>query len=722
MKTHLNRCRPPFIPPAFASLFSILTLSAAVLLTAGCQKEETPQPAVCKPGECGTYPDCFPCSDTLNVVADPVGDTTKTEDGFILNEGELEVTPAEGEPIVFEDAVNLKVTYDDEGELVSIEGRARIPSPHECLEFKDPVQFNMGYFTGSFINENFYLGFPLTESREYFVFRIEVGLEMSVCTNNDPSATKPLSLSAPGGGHLLYVLDSNDPFFYFEGQQDQLGALALGASVQKQIEYAPLQPVEQVSGFFGASVRKGSIGFPALKILEAKNVVFIQNAEFDAELFSDDPLGSISAGYQGGLNGELNLGLSAAGFISFEVPVGQGSAAITAEAGAGGVQARAFVNGLVDPDLSWWPAILPVKPDGRLRTRGFLQQDGVFDIGLEGAFGIDIPGDRKAAEGAVIADNDGIRLQGEVQAGDDTWGASAAFRDNETEMIAMPPDRLLDNKDRWITGVIDEQFAKIDSAQAELDRAIENYQLELSLRGLRSDLPPLVDRIIALIEDIRNDARSQANSAINQELNKENAKLCSWTSKSPSQAVGDAVQPYINALNRMKRAVQPELTDEQARRELEAALRNLIGRKSFSFSYTFKVKATKTWLPCSGVTSISISRKITVNRTVLNAEQVDLLQQAADNVKHIRPAEERYLDAQAVVNTLPSREKLEQLKRDIQNDVKSIPQIGGAGYVKDHNSGTFTFFLLLGEERRTVGEFNPFNADTLGGLILEELL
>jgi len=658
----------------------------------------------------------------LSVTTNPLGDTTRTDNGFILNEGDLEVTPADGASIRFEDAVNLRVTFDKDGNLTSIEGRARIPSPDDCLEFKDPVQFNMGYYTGAFVNENFYLGFPLTNSKEYFVFRIEAGLEMSICSNKDPSATKPLSIAAPIGGHVLYVMESNDPFFFFEGAHDLLGSTASGSSVQGNIEYLPLQPVEQVSGFSGRSVRKGSISFPVLKILEAKEVVFIQNAGFDAGLLSESPLENISASYQGGLNGALNLALSAAGFVTFEVPLGQGSAAITAEAGSSGVQARAFVNGLVDPDLSWWPSVLPVKPGGRLRTRGFLQQDGLFDIGLEGAFRIQVPGETKAAEGAVTANKDGISLSGEVLAKGETWSATASFREQETEMTAMPPSRLLENKDQWIMEQIDDQFAKIDSAQSELEEALEDYQFELSLRGLRKDLPPLVDRTIALIEDIRSDTQNKANSAINQELNKQDAQLCDWISDPPSKVTSNAVQPYINALNRMKRALQPELDDEQARRELESALRDLINRKVFNFSYTFKVKGTKTWLPCSGLTNISVNRKITVNRSVLNTEQVELLQKAADNIKHIRPVEERYLEAQIIVDALPSREDLKTLKRDIQSGVKTIPEIGGTGYIKNHEDDSFTFFLLLGGERRTVGEFNPFNADDLGSLILDSFL
>lgn len=720
MKTHLNRYR---LVTSIKSLnLIILVLLTLPLLLASCQKEETPQPEVCNRDECGAYPDCHPCVGTLHVTANPMGDTTGTENGFILEEGELEITPAEGSPIRFEESENLEVTFDTEGNLLSIEGRARIPSPNECLEFKDPVQFNLGYFKGAYINENFYLGFPLNETRPYFVFRIEAGLEMSICTNGDPSATKPLSIAAPGGGHLLYVMDSNDPFFYFEGKQDQLGSLALGASAQGQIEYAPVQPVEQISGFSGRSVRKGSVAFPALKILEAKDVIFIQNADFNADLVAEDPLKNISAGYQGGLNGALNLALSAAGFLTFEVPVGQGSAAITVEAGSGGFQARAFVNGLVDPDLSWWPSILPIKPDGQLRTRGFIQEGGQFDIGMEGAFGIQVPGETKAAEGNITADNNGIGMTGEVLSNGETWKAGAYFREDETEMIAMPPAHLLENKDQWIKEQIDAQFEKVDAARSELEEALENYQIELSLRGLRKDLPPALDRIADLIEDVRSDIRNQANSAVNAELDKRDAKLCSWESNTPSQAANNALQPYINALNRMEKAVQPELDDEEARKELEAALQALISRKNLNFSYTFKVKGTKSWLPCSSVSSFSFSKKITVNKSILNDSQLDLLEKAADNVQHIRPAEERYFDAQAIVDSLPSREALEELKQDIQSGVKTIPAIGGAGYVKNHSNGVFRFFLILGGERKTVGEFNPFSSSALGNFIIDDLL
>ncbi|MEO0896427.1 MAG: hypothetical protein AAFY71_08525 [Bacteroidota bacterium] len=697
----------------------------------GCDREpEVVGPEEqCAPNECGTYPNCEPCGPPDGVLGrdafTPNGSTIDMGDsGFLIEDGELTVETPAGCSFTFSEAENLQVSFDPMGNLEKIEGRASLPSPNECISFKDPVQFNLGYYTGQYVNEELDLGFSLQDDNGYFLFRLEVGLEMNVCTGGGNGSTKPIAIKAPVGGKLIYVMDCADPFVYLEAEQDLLGAFASGASVKGQIGYEALQPDSRIKSFEGKSVRKGSISFPYFDILEGEDVVIIKNAEFNADLLTGDPLGDLSAGFQAGINGKLNLSLSAGGFITFKVPIAEASAGIEAVAGLNGLQAKAFVNGLVDPDLSWWPNFLPIKPDGQMRAQGFMQQDGVFDIGLAGEIGIDVLNDTRKAEGSITATNDAFGMTGAVEAKGKIWQAEAIFRSNESELTASPPAILTNDQVAWINSSIDAQFDRIEEEQEALLQALENYQFELSLRGLRQNLPPLVDRITDLINDVKADIIRDANKGINDGLDAENAKLCEWESSTPTNRANATVQPYLNALNRLKAAVDESNDDATTRVELEAALRDLMNLRVLNFDYTFKIKATGNGLSCTSIFSpkFKISKRVTFSQTVINASQMDLLRRAADNVQFIQPASDLYLDQQLIVDALPTAAELNQLRQNIQNGITQIPAIGGAGYIKTRNTGEFQYFLLLDGNRVPVGAFDPFDEDAVGGSIVDWLL
>lgn len=113
----------------------------------------------------------------------------------------------------------------------------------------------------------------------------------------------------------------------------------------------------------------------------------IQGSSFNVELVEENPFPlNFTAGYGAGVNGEFELSLPVNNWITFGIPLGEASAAITAEAGTEGAKAQAFLNGLAKQDNSWWPEFIPVKPGGQICTSGYVQQEGQFDLELSGAF------------------------------------------------------------------------------------------------------------------------------------------------------------------------------------------------------------------------------------------------------------------------------------------------------------------------------------------------
>lgn len=661
-------------------------------------------------------------SDGQGVSRDNVtgsGEVVETTDGFTVK-GELEV--GEGEQAInFSDA-DLNVTFKPDGSLDNISGTARIPSPDPCMEIKDPLQFNLGYYTGRYINEEFYLGFPLDASKSYFVFRIAANLEMNVCTNDDPNATKPFVIKAPVGGEIVHVADYSDPFFYFSAKHDALGGFGVGASAKGKIKYEALQPINGViSSFEGNTVRKGTFSLPIFKVLEAEDVVFIQNVGFNGELLSSDPLGSrLGAEYQAGLNGSLKLALSVASFVTFEIPMGEASAAFSVQADThSGLQAQAFVNGLLAPDLSWWPKFLPLKPLGQLRTSGFVKESGDFDITMEGNIGIEVPNKIIQAAGKISARKDTFQMAGFVQQGSERWGAEALFLKDETHMTAIPPNDLLNGLDGFVSHKIDSGFQEILAARRRLDNALENLRVEVSLRGLRAKLPGIVNvaksEINKGVQAGKDRAKQEIKSALGTKY-----KLCTTSIYSTIYNYIDSkAAPYIQVLDRLKAAVELQ-DDAQTRIQLEKALRDLAALDVLSVDKSFTVKATLKHLPCA--VGSSRTQKVKFTRTVIDASQKALLLKAADNVKYIQPASDLVFEARQIKDHLPSEEELNQLKNDLLNGVKSIPSIGGAGYVKNHNSGKYRYFLIMDGNRKFIDKMNPFSFSDMGDGVLGDLL
>lgn len=713
-------CLPSFksLVPFFNHFRSLLSICVLVFLLSACDKgPKGSEDPICD-DPCAR-PDVCDCSITGPSNGKGVdresfttkGTVTETPSGFTVK-GELEVDQGETQ-LNFANA-DLEVSFNLDGSLNTITGTASIPSPDPCMEFKDPVQFNLGYYKGAYINREFYLGFPLEESMDYFVFRFSVNLEMNVCTNNDPNATKPFVIKAPVGGELLYVADYTDPFFYFSAAHDQLGKMGMGSSFEGKIEYKPLQPIAGLPSFSGNSVRTGSISFPALKVLEAEDVVFIRNVAFNGELLADDPMGSkLGADFQAGLNGKMKLALSVASFVTFEIPMAEASAAISVRAdNQSGLQAYAFVNGLLAPDLSWWPSFLPIKPTGQMRTSGFIQQNGKFNISLEGDIGIEVPGKTIAAAGEITASKDTFRMAGSVKNGSDNWGAEALFLKDETRMTAIPPSNLLAGLSGLIEGKIDAGYDEIVAARQRLTSALENYEIELSLRGLRDDLPDIVRIAKAEIEKGKKAGKDRAKAEVNSALGNK-YKLCTTSIYSTIyKDIDKYAQPYIDVLDRLKAAVDETKDDAQTRRELANALRALASKDKLSFDESYTVKATLKGFPCA--VGSSRTQRVKFTRTVINSSQVNLLLKAADYVKFIQPASDRVFQARRIISELPTEEDLAKIRDALKDQADIVNNIGGAGYIKNHNTGKYTYFLIIGGTPQTVDELNPFDMDGIG--------
>ena len=662
------------------------------------------------------------------------GTVTNTENGYNVD-GTLTMDTEASGAVIFNNA-DLDVAFNDDGTLASISGTAEVPALSDYFEFENPVQADIGFFTGKFLNENRDFEIQLVDERSYFVFAISVGIELRLGANDDPDAQKPLSIEAPIGGHITFIADYTDPMFFYSLGGDALGgdgdsnnngnsnngnsshsklaSVSFGASWGSNFTYIPTNPVNgQVVSFKANQVTGGTISF--FKVLEASGMYY-QNRGFDVNANFNDPMESdFGANYRSGINGKLDLSLEITSFINFGFPIGSGSAAVVAEASTNnGIIAKAFINGLVEPDLSWWPDFIPVKPGGNLNAYGFVEQTGNFDIGLSGSLNLETPTGNQAIAGALRATPEAFTMDGEVTVDDEVWKAHATFTKDETTVIARTPDNFSDGIAETVSSQIDAAIETTKQAIADLEAANKQYEFELSLRGLRAALPAIIDRANSEIDKAVSDAVANGEAQASSIVSQYDAALCSTNINSK---VNDVVKPYRDALNRLKNAVNNSNDNAQTRTELEAALRQLAGlsslNKTITVTITYGNKANFISSKCA-IWSSSTTRNVNVKATVLNASDKAQLLEAADNVKYIAEADGIRITAQDIVDHLPTIDELENLKDGVDTCVSDLTSgLGDAGFRYNHNTKAFNYFIVIDGEEKEVSSFNLFNGNEL---------
>lgn len=667
----------------------------------------------------------------LNIT--PSGNVTETDNGYLVD-GSLTIETSASGDVVFDNA-DLEVQFDSNGTLISVTGTSNVPSMDNYFEFNDPVQADVGFFSGKFLNENRDFEIQLVDERYYFVFNISVDISLQLGANDDPEAQKPLTIHSPVGGHITLIIDFTDPMFFFsigastpDGENNnnnngngsnasnsshtKLGGVSFGASYESNFKFIPTNPVSgNIISFNAGQVIGGTVTF--FKVLETTGM-FYQNVGFDVNANFNEPMESdFGADYRAGINGTMNLSLGINNFISFGFPIASGSAAMVAEASTNNsFIGKAFINGLVKPDLSWWPDIIPIAPSGNMNTYGFVEQTGNFDIGLSGAFNLETPTGTQSIGGALQATPEAFSMEGQVTIDDKVWTAKATFTKDETRVVANPPGNFTDGISETVSSQIDAAIETTEQAIANLEAANEKYELELSLRGIRATLPDIIDQANAEITTAVNSAVASGESQADAIASDNGAAICSTNI---SSVVNNAVQPYRDALNRLKNAVNDSNDNDQTRIELEAALRDLASlnkiNKTVTVTITYGNKANLLFGKCN-MWSSSTTRNITISRTIMNTEQVNLLLEAADNVQYIAEAEGLVFDAQIIIDKLPTIEELETLKSGVETCISELTDsLEASGYRYNHNTKEFTAFIIINGEEKSVKQFDVFSSE-----------
>jgi len=387
--------------------------------------------------------DALPTTQVTRDDLEPSGNVVETEDGFTVD-GELTMATSDTSEVRFVNA-DLNVRFDDQGRVRSVSGKAEIASPHERIDIEDPVRADVGFFPGAWLNENRDLGILLQDDVDYFVFDFQAQLKMSIATGETgEDATTPVSVKAPVGGRALMVVDYTDPMYYVYGEQDLLGNIGTGWSLQQRIPFRPdhAVPVQDFGEFDGGSIRKGSM--TVFKVFSVSGVV-VDNEYTELHMNTEEPLESdLRRGYRQGFNGALEFDLGIKDMVGIALPIASASGGVWSEVSVQDVfNGYSYAAGATD-DFSWWPEFIPAKPASSLETLAFVTSEGNFEVGLEGTYGWEFPVGEQSMTGVFKLSNDGMLLEGRVVSGEIEYALAGHVTEAATRAWFEPPQQLLD--------------------------------------------------------------------------------------------------------------------------------------------------------------------------------------------------------------------------------------------------------------------------------------
>ncbi len=633
-------------------------------------------------------------------------DIIKKEDGSVV------INTPDNELVL--EKSDLDIAYNEDGTIQSIEGTATIPSPTNYINIENPLEAAVGYFKGDYLNTEWEVSIPLNPNRYYMAFKLALNTEVKMGFNNNNEDTKPISLKPPLGGHIIEIIDLEEPFFFFSASQDLIGELCFGGSVNPVIPFEPLQPHEKFQSFNGTSFRCGS--FPLFNGVTVKGSI-IQNQGFSAELTSENPLPlSFDVNYYAGINGEFDLGLPIKGWLEFGIPLGEASAGLTVDVGTSGAYMQMFLNGLAKPDNSWWPEFVPVKPAAQMRLKGYLDETGDFDLSLEGKMELELPNRSTSIEAIGKLTPESFTISSSVESEGLRYTLGAVLEARQADVYTEFPeeggivnnmtDLLEEHIKQTATKSVDSSLMEISEAKKNLETSLANYEFERSLRGLRSTLPPLVDNSIKFIDSKVSSTIASARKSAKNSISSP-AKYCS---DNISSKVAEIVNPYKNALRNLKSATLLE-DNEMARVQLEAALRKLASMNKINTSKKFTVKVGSTITGC-GITS-SQSRTVKVSLTVISEDNVNDLLLAADNMKSIPETSNDVIKAQDLLDKLPSEEDLQKLRNGILNEVEMDFKVSRVGFIKNNRDLALHFYIVINKEVHQIENLDIFDLGSI---------
>ena len=650
----------------------------------------------------------------------PQGTVVTTEQGY-KSSGDL-VMQIDEFSQTFNDGL-IDVAFDEIGNLINFEGSASVSgqiTEHASIVGESEMEVKL--MTGAEINADEKYGITLKDERRYFVYYAssEVVLNLS-----SPTGTETLTLNVPqAGGKIVIITDPLDPFLY-KFASTALGDWGEGDSKKGLIPFIPTQLFSGLSTFDGKMIQKGKmgIGFKFVDFFEVEGMRVIDHPD-TSDIDWDNPFES-DVGFQAGVNGELSFSLGVPGntFFAFDIAETSGTIDVTREFGS-----MAFVLD-ISPDLDWIPEWMPIDPTGQIYGELYGDSDGKFSLEISGNYRSTKP--LADLSGTMEIDNSGTNLSASTLVSGEKFDVSLDFANGITTGTVLLPVDYSETLEGEVLSALDNQLSGIEQAYDDLVKATEDYEFEVSLRGLRAALPAISDTVTKNLNAVPGIVYDQAYdialSKINSSCKTVVVKVCLkdlvdekyWARKVATDAKKEATdgiqQPLRTMAELKKRALEND--DASLRTALKSALKNAYDQRVFRKS----IKVTLTIHKTFG--SMTLYNK-TFTRTVIDTETADKILLAHNNVDQIPVKSDIMVNAGDIVRALPVKEIVAQVRDEVAEQLKNIPSIEGLGYQSTESN--YEAFVIIGGEHHSLGQTNALSPrdvrDAVADLVADVLV
>ena len=669
---------------------------------------------------------------------------------------------------------DLQFEYDAEGNLLDLNGKTELPPViSENLSLDSSVNVIVGLYTGAEINASADIGpesepgILLRDEFRYLVYFLDTSVDLTF--HGADGVDEPISLGL-GANRTLIVSDPTDPFFYYFGQVAGF-AIGFGKSSNGHIPYQPIfeqtGPVafEPLEPFLGTDILKGTFPITAYKVfdvLEMKGTAVCSPPQL-LDCNKPDPASLVLSlaealiidggidpdqQFKVGLNGSSAIKFSVLGLDLFEYHLFDMAAMID----IGTTREHLAMQGVIDPAESKQPSWLPIKtvPEPNAIMVGNLFADVDPKTG-DGDFGISLYGEFESVsppamiDGVIDINPQGLQMLGTI---DD--------QKNPITVRLIVDDKALDasvtfgydfqaNADAVVNDALDRTLAEVDALYDELQDAIGDYDIALSLEGFRSQIPAIVDAAKAILDAIPSRVYTKVyNETYDGIINAsytytspigtkttfyaKDYVSASGTAKTAATNARNTAQNTVNArkteLDELKKQAQETQDDTVFRAALKTALLSVASHDKFS--QTIKV-TKKISFKIAG--QVVASRTFTfynstLSYTVINSTTKTNLQTAANNVDNIEPNYTVMVNTQQLYDNVPKDNVVEAARSGVQNGAIDVPTINGGGYILTRDLEQ-SVYILLDNERIEI-EFNPLDPaaaiEGIGDVIARQIL
>lgn len=698
-----------------------------------------------------------------NITIAPDATVTNTAQGYtIAGDATMKV----GKLVTEFNNADMAFKYDNDGKLLNVSGEADLPARiSDNLTIGTGVRAIIGMYTGAEINASMDIGpnsdpgIELRDEFRYLVYFLNAGTSLTFTNGDGEEEIISLDLA---GTRTLIISDPTDPLFYYFGAIAGV-EVGFGYSFNDNIPWKPLfdpageTAFTELKPFLGGAILKGTFPISAFKVfdvLELKGLAVCRRSQL-VDCSKPTPVGLVTSLAQAliidggidpsqqiklGINGSASLKFGILGIDLFEYKLLDVATMID----IGTEREKLAIQGVMEISQSVQPSWLPFKPvpDPGAITVANLFADvdtktgqGDFGMSLYGEIDSNFPLARM--NGSITIDPSGLQMIGFIDDPSNPITVLAKVDADKLDASIQFGYDIQANIDQIVNNALDDAIDDANQAFDDLQTAIGNYDVSLSLDGFRGQIPGIVTTAKNALDTIPGKVYTAVYngtlSGIRNSCVTIGVKVCADSvldevqiSKYAAKSARSSAQTKVNArkakLDNLKAQAQQSKDGPSYRAALKSAL--LTAVNNATFSQTVKVSKKINFGAKKETFTFYDNNGKALKYTVLNTPTKNKLQTAANNVDKIEPDYSVMINTQQIYDAIPKEQIIEETRTNVANGMTKIPVFKGAGYTMTRGLEQ-SVYVLLGNERIEIN-FNPLDPvnaiDNIGSLIAEQIL